>query len=78
MDFSIREMRASEYYLLEDFLYEAIFIPKGYGKELPRSIIRKPELWRTIDKFGSMKDDYCLVAVVGDRAIGAVWSRITD
>ena len=27
----IREMREAEYPLLEDFLYEAIFIPEGFG-----------------------------------------------
>ena len=29
MDYIIRELAKNEYVLLEDFLYEAIFIPKG-------------------------------------------------
>lgn len=29
MDYIIREIKESEYYLLNDFLYEAIFIPEG-------------------------------------------------
>ena len=34
----VRELRESEYPLLEDFLYEAIFIPEGV-KPPDRSII---------------------------------------
>ena len=29
MDYIIREMKESEYHLLNDFLYEAVFIPEG-------------------------------------------------
>ena len=29
MDYKIREIKESEYSVLSDFLYEAIFIPKG-------------------------------------------------
>ncbi len=43
MDYQIREIEEKEYYLLEDFLYEAIFIPKGMTAP-PKSIIRQPEL----------------------------------
>ena len=41
--YQIRAIRPEEYPLLEDFLYEAIFVPEG---ETPpdRSIIRRPEL----------------------------------
>ena len=41
--YQIRAIRPDEYSLLEDFLYEAIFIPEG---ETPpdRSIVRMPEL----------------------------------
>ncbi len=37
MDYQIREIRESEYPILSDFLYEAIFIPKGTEKP-PKSI----------------------------------------
>ena len=43
MDHQIREIRESEYSILSDFLYEAIFIPEGM-KKLPKSIIEQPEL----------------------------------
>lgn len=61
MDFLIREMTAREYPLLEDFLYEAIFIPKGAEKP-PREIIEQDELQVYIKDFGKRKDDHCLVA----------------
>ena len=38
MNYTIREIDESEYRVLEDFLYEAIFIPKGVEAP-PREII---------------------------------------
>lgn len=38
MDYKIREMKSMEYPLLNDFLYEAIFIPEG-AEAPPRSVI---------------------------------------
>ncbi len=43
MDYKIREIKESEYPILPDFLYEAIFIPEGM-KKLSKSIIEQPEL----------------------------------
>ena len=34
MEYSVRPMREEEYHLLGDFLYEAIFIPKGAVPQL--------------------------------------------
>lgn len=78
MEYLIRPMRYEEYGLLEDFLYHAIFIPKWYKKNVPRSVIYEPELWCTIDKFGQYKDDFCLVAEVDGKVVGAVWVRTTE
>ena len=78
MDYIIREMKQSEYPLLEDFLYHAIFLPPEFEGVLPRSIIHNPDLWRTIDGFGTLKDDCCLVAEAEGRVVGAVWVRIAD
>lgn len=77
MDHRIRPIRPEEYLLLEDFLYEAIFVPEG---ETPpdRSIIQQPELQIYIEHFGERPDDRCLVAESGGRIIGAVWTRIMD
>ena len=68
----IRQMREAEYPLLEDFLYEAIFIPEDFDGEIPRSIIREPELAAFIEGFGTLPDDYCLVAEVEGTAVGAL------
>ena len=43
MDYQIREIRQSEYAILSDFLYEAIFIPEGADKPL-RSVIKQASL----------------------------------
>ena len=76
MDYKIREIRKNEYSILSDFLYEAVFIPKGMDKP-PRSIIEKPELQVYIADFGKA-DDWCLVAETRQKIVGAVWARIMN
>ena len=76
MDYQIREMKENEYPLLSDFLYEAIFIPKGMDKP-PKSIIEQPELQIYIEDFGKA-DDACMVAEIKDKVVGAVWTRIMN
>lgn len=76
MDYQIRKIRESEYPILSDFLYEAIFIPKGMEKPL-RSIIEQSELQAYIADFGKA-DDWCLVAEMKGKIIGAVWVRIMN
>lgn len=74
INYQIRELRKQEQNLLNDFLYEAIFIPEGV--EPPeRSIINKPELQVYVSDFGNKKDDLCFVAEVDKGVIGAVWVR---
>ena len=76
MDYKIREIKESEYPLLSDFLYEAIFIPKGVKKP-PKSVIKQPELQVYIADFGKA-DDWCLVAEGKEKIVGAVWARIMN
>lgn len=76
MDYQIREIRENEYPLLSDFLYEAIFIPENVKKP-PKSIIEQPELQVYIADFGK-EDDWCLVAEVEGKIVGAVWVRIMN
>ena len=76
MDYKIREIRKNKYSILFDFLYEAIFIPEGMDKP-PKSIIEQPELQIYIEDFGK-KDDWCLVAEIKEKIVGAVWVRIMD
>ncbi|MDF9824498.1 ribosomal protein S18 acetylase RimI-like enzyme [Breznakia sp. PF5-3] len=77
MDYSIRELKPNEYFLLKDFLYEAIF-QKDKDNLLPRSILEKPELQIYIDKFGKLPDDYCLCADISGKVVGVVWARIIN
>ena len=76
MDYKIRQIRKNEYPILSDFLYEAIFIPEGMEKP-PKSIIEQPKLQVYIEDFGK-EDDWCLVAEIKEKIIGAVWVRIMD
>ena len=79
MHCSFRKMRGDEYYLLEDFLYEAIFIPPWCDRDVPRDIIyNDPKLYASIENFGSLPDDLCIVAEYNGTVIGAVWARTVD
>ena len=72
-EIEFRPMKATEYPLLSDFLYEAIFLPPGVTPP-PREVVELPELQPYIVDFG--KDgDFCMCAVQGTRVIGAVWCR---
>ena len=71
----IRYIKENEYYLLEDFLYEAIFIPEGIEPP-PRDIIQKEELQVYIRDFGKLPVDICLVAETDWKVVSAVWTRI--
>lgn len=77
MNYLIREIRSEEYGLLEDFLYEAIFIPEGV-KAPPKSIIKTPDLQVYIKDFGKRKDDIGFVTEVDKKIVGAVWVRIMN
>lgn len=73
----VRPMRESEYPLLKEFLYDAIYIPEGV--EPPeKSIVERPELRVYTDGFGSGSADICLAAEIKGRIVGAVWSRIMN
>ncbi len=77
MDYTIRKIQKQEYSLLDDFLYEAIFIPEGVEPP-PKTIITSPELQVYVDRFGESKDDWGLVAEVDGKIVGAVWARIMN
>lgn len=74
MNYNIRKIKKEEYILLEDFIYEAIFIPKGVIPP-PKSIINQPDLQVYIKDFGKEKDDICFVAETDGKVVGAVWVR---
>ena len=77
MNYQIRPIQPTEIPLLKDFLYEAIFIPEG-AVAPPRDILDDESLQIYIRNFGKYPDDYCLVAEVGDKVVGAIWSRIMN
>lgn len=75
--YKIRRMQQEEYGYLEDFLYEAVFVPEG--EEPPeKSIIYQPDLQVYVKHFGELKDDYALVAEADGKIVGAAWARIMD
>ena len=77
MNYTIRKLKDTEYPLLNDFLYEAIFIPPGVEPP-PRSILNNDELQVYVKDFGKKPDDRCLAAVADGKVVGAVWVRIMD
>lgn len=77
MNTNIREIKNTEYALLDDFLYEAIFIPEEVEAP-PREIIYAPELQVYVENFGRQDGDICFVAEAAGKVVGAVWVRIMD
>ncbi len=77
MDYTIREISDKEYKLLDDFLYEAIFVPEGMSAPA-KSIIDQPELQVYVSDFGKKKDDIGLLAEADGKVIGAVWVRVMN
>ena len=68
MEYTIRKMTTQEYPLLNDFLYQAIFIPNGITPP-PRDIINSPELQIYVNQFGALKDDFALVAEIEEKSL---------
>lgn len=77
MEHIIRKLKQEEVKVLDTFLYEAIFIPKG-AKAPPKDIIHQPELQLYVKGFGNRDGDTCFVAETDSAIIGAVWVRIID
>lgn len=77
MNIEIRKWKDGEQAFLEDFLYEAIFIPEGV--EAPsREIIQLPELQVYITDFEKKPDDICFLAEADGKVAGAVWVRVME
>ncbi len=77
MEYTISPMQPSEYALLRDFLYLAIYVPEGIAPP-PESILNEPELQVYLADFGISPHDRALLAVCGGQPAGAVWTRIMD
>ncbi|MGG5317473.1 N-acetyltransferase family protein [Enterococcus sp. AZ072] len=74
MEVIIRTMQPTEYPLLEEFLYQAIF-QRDLENLIPRTEIYKPEVHVYIEDFGQQIEDYCLCAETAGKIVGAVWVR---
>lgn len=77
MDHRIRALKQEEVKVLDEFLYEAIFIPEG-TEAPPRDIINLPELQVYVTDFGKQKGDICFIAEADNVIVGAVWVRIMN
>ena len=64
----IMPLKSEEIPLLEEFLYQAIFIPQGLAP-LSRSILKEPDLEMYIKDFGKQPDDWALAAEVDGRLV---------
>jgi len=70
----IRPIQKKDFPVLDDFLYNAIFLPPD-AEPVPRDIIYEPEIIIYIKDFGG-KDDCGVVAELDGQIIGAAWTRI--
>ncbi len=77
MDYILREMKKEEYHLLDNFLYEAIYIPDGVAPP-PKTVIHLPELQEYVVDFGKKQHDKAFVAEVEGNVIGVVWVRVMN
>ncbi len=79
MEYAIRHMCQYEWPLLEDFLYQAIYVPEGFEGEVPRSLVHDdPKCRAAFEAFGTLDDDRALVAEVAGKVVGACWVRTTN
>ena len=74
MNVQTRPIQPADYPVLEDFLYNAIYIPEG-EEWPPREIIFEPEIYVYIKDFG-LDTDCGVVAECDGTIVGAVWTRI--
>ncbi|MBM6855367.1 GNAT family N-acetyltransferase [Mediterraneibacter glycyrrhizinilyticus] len=70
-------MKKTEYPLLKEFLYEAIYVPEG-AVPPDRSSLETPELQVYLSGFGESESDCAVAAEVRGKIIGAAWARIMN
>ncbi len=77
MEHRIRLLRKDEFGELDNFLYEAIFVPEGVSPPT-REILFLPELQVYVRDFGTRRGDVAFAAESGGKVVGAAWSRIMN
>jgi len=71
----VRVMEKKDYYMLSEFLYQAIYVPKGQ-KLPPKTIINEPEIFIYIKDFGKLAGDLGVVSEHDGNIVGMAWARI--
>ena len=71
----IRSLKEKEYNLLEEFLYQAIYIPEGFSP-LERSILQDPDLQMYVKDLGQKDGDFALASEENGQIVGIVWVRL--
>jgi ribosomal protein S18 acetylase RimI-like enzyme len=77
MNIKIRPIEPADYAVLDDFLYHAIYIPKG-EEYPPYEIIYTPEIYIYAKDFGLDTDCGAVAedSENGGKIVGAAWTRI--
>ena len=71
----IRSLKEKEYNFLEEFLYQAIYIPEGFSP-LERSILQDPDLQMYVKDLGQKDGDFALASEENGQIVGIVWVRL--
>ena len=75
MSIIIREIEKADYSQLENFLYNAIYIPEG-EEGPPWEVIFDDEIYIYVKDFGEQFGDLGVVAEADGDIIGMAWTRI--
>ena len=71
---TVRPIAAADHGLLDEFLYESLYVPAG-AEPFPRDILQRPEIHHYVEGFGR-PGDVGVVAEADGRVVGAAWARI--
>ncbi len=74
MTFAFRPLTSADESFLWDMLYLALYVPPGQPA-LPRDVLRRPQISRYVQGWGQA-DDVGLLALDGDKPVGAAWLRL--
>jgi len=72
--FAFRPLTPADEPFLWDMLYLALYVPPGQPV-LHRDVLRHPQISRYVERWGQA-DDMGLLALDGDRPVGAAWLRL--
>ncbi len=73
-DITLRKLEKEDAAFHQEMVYESAYVPNGKCP-FPRSILADPSVSRFFEEWGVRHGDIGLVAVQGNREVGAVWLR---